>query len=115
MAILVKRIYDPPSENDGYRVLVDRIWPRGLRKDEAKIDLWLKDIAPSTALRQWFNHDPSKWREFRTRYFRELKQHEDQVNRLKDLSKTKRLTLLYAAKDTENNNAAALKEYLVTR
>ena len=115
MAILVKRVYDPASEKDGYRVLVDRIWPRGLRKDAARIDLWLKDIAPSTALRQWFDHDPSKWREFKTRYFRELTRHEDQVNQLKEMSKAKRLTLLYAAKNTENNNAAALKEYLGMR
>jgi uncharacterized protein YeaO (DUF488 family) len=115
MAISVKRVYDPPAENDGYRVLVDRMWPRGLRKDEAQIDLWLKDVAPSTSLRQWFNHDPGKWREFKTRYFRELKQREDQVDELKKRSRAKRLTLLYAAKDTENNNAVALKEYLETR
>jgi len=115
MAIHIKRVYEAPAEIDGYRVLVDRIWPRGLRKDEAQIDLWLKDIAPSTSLRQWFNHDPSKWREFKTRYFRELKLHEDQVDQLKKQSKAKRLTLLYAAKDTENNNAVALKEYLETR
>ena len=114
MAINVKRVYDTPADDDGYRVLVDRIWPRGLRKDEAQIDLWLKDIAPSTSLRQWFNHEPSKWREFKSRYFRELKQHGDHVDQLKKRSKTKRLTLLYAAKDTENNNAVALKEYLDT-
>ena len=115
MAVHTKRVYDAPAEIDGYRVLVDRIWPRGLRKDEAQIDLWLKDIAPSTSLRQWFNHEPSKWREFKTRYFRELKLYEDQVDQLKKQSKAKRLTLLYAAKDTENNNAVALKEYLETR
>lgn len=114
MAIHIKRVYDPPTQDDGYRVLVDRIWPRGLRKDQAGIDLWLKDIAPSTALRQWFNHDPAKWHEFKTRYFRELLRHADLVGQLRRKAEASRLTLLYSAKDTENNNAAALKEYLET-
>ena len=112
MTIRIKRVYDPPAGDDGRRVLVDRLWPRGLRRDEARIDLWLKNIAPSTELRRWFGHDPDKWREFKTRYFRELKQHQDAVDELKKLAKAGRLTLLYAAKDLENNNAAALKEYL---
>lgn len=112
MSISLKRVYDPPAKEDGYRVLVDRLWPRGLSKEEARIDLWLKDIAPTNELRQWFKHDPHKWNEFRTRYFRELKQRADEIGQLKNRSEAGRLTLLYAAKDTENNNAAALKEYL---
>jgi len=112
MSISLKRVYDPPAKEDGYRVLVDRLWPRGLSKEEARIDLWLKDIAPTNELRQWFKHNPHKWNEFRTRYFRELKQRADEIGQLKNRSEAGRLTLLYAAKDTENNNAAALKEYL---
>jgi uncharacterized protein YeaO (DUF488 family) len=113
MTIHIKRVYDPATADDGCRVLVDRLWPRGLNKQKAKIDLWLKDIAPSTELRQWFQHDPTKWREFKARYFRELKHHADEVYNLKKRARARRLTLLYAAKDAENNNAAALKEYLV--
>ena len=112
MTIRLKRVYDPPTSQDGYRVLVDRIWPRGLTKERAKVDLWLRDIAPSTALRRWFKHDPHKWHEFQTRYFRELHQLPDQVRHLKSRAKTTTLTLLYAAKDTEYNNAAALKSFL---
>ena len=114
MTVLIKRVYDPPMQDDGYRILVDRLWPRGLSKDKAKIDLWLKDIAPSAALRQWFNHDQAKWHEFKTRYFVELKQHADLINQLKKKAKSTRLTLLYGAKDTTHNNALALKEYLET-
>lgn len=112
MTIRLKRVYDPPTGKDGYRVLVDRIWPRGLTKDRAKVDLWLKDIAPSTALRRWFKHDPHKWQEFQTRYYRELEQLPDQVQHLKKLAGSKPLTLLYAAKDTAYNNAVALKSFL---
>ena len=112
MTIRTKRIYDPPARTDGYRVLVDRIWPRGLTKEHAAIDLWLKDIAPSTALRLWFKHDPRKWREFQTRYFRELEQVMAHVTLLKSRAKAQRLTLLFAAKDTECNNAVALKTFL---
>ena len=112
MRIHLKRVYDPPAKEDGYRVLVDRLWPRGLRKDEARIDLWLKDIAPSAELRRWFGHDPDRWQEFKRRYFRELKQQGDALSALKQRARAGGLTLLYAAKDTENNNAAALKEYL---
>jgi len=112
VTIRLKRVYDPPTGKDGYRVLVDRIWPRGLTKDRAKVDLWLKDIAPSTALRRWFKHDPHKWQEFQTRYYRELEQLPDQVQHLKKLAGSKPLTLLYAAKDTAYNNAVALKSFL---
>ena len=112
MTIQVKRVYDPPAGKDGYRILVDRIWPRGLSKEQAKVDLWLKEIAPSTALRRWFGHDPDKWHEFQRRYFRELERLPDQVDQLKKLVRRKRVTLLYAAKNTDCNNAAALKSFL---
>jgi uncharacterized protein YeaO (DUF488 family) len=112
MAIQVKRVYDAPTHKDGYRVLVDRIWPRGLTKEQAKVDLWLKAIAPSTALRRWFNHDPHKWHEFQKRYFRELEQLTDHVGQLQKRAESTRITLLYAAKNTEYNNAVALKSYL---
>jgi uncharacterized protein YeaO (DUF488 family) len=112
MTIQLKRVYDPSTSQDGDRVLVDRIWPRGLTKDQAKIDLWMKDIAPSTALRRWFKHDPHKWHEFQTRYFRELEQLPDQIQHLKTLTGSMPLTLLYAAKDTVYNNAVALKSFL---
>lgn len=112
MTIQIKRVYDPPTRKDGYRVLVDRIWPRGLTREQAAIDLWLKDIAPSTALRRWFNHDPQKWQAFRRRYFRELEQLAEQVNALQKRAASTRVTLLYAAKDTEHNNAVVLKSFL---
>jgi len=115
VTLRIKRVYDPPLETDGYRVLVDRIWPRGLTKERAAVDLWLKEIAPSTELRRWFKHDPRKWREFQARYFRELQQLTEHVARLKDQAKTRRVTLLYAAKDQECNNAVALKSYLESR
>lgn len=115
MAVVIKRVYDPSTQEDGYRVLVDRLWPRGLSKEKAKIDLWLKDIAPSASLRRWFNHDPSKWREFKTRYFRELNQYVELTDQLKKKAESTRITLLYGAKDTIHNNASALQEYLQTR
>jgi len=113
--IRLKRVYDPPTGKDGYRVLVDRIWPRGLTKDQAKVDLWLKDIAPSTALRRWFKHDPHKWQEFQKRYYRELEQIPDQIQHLNKLAGSIPVTLLYAAKDTAYNNAVALKSFLESR
>lgn len=112
MSIDIKRVYASPAKGDGYRVLVDRLWPRGLSKDKAQVDLWMKEIAPSDELRRWFDHDPRKWREFQSRYRRELKQHADQVEALKKRAGRRRLTLLYAAKDDNCNNAAALKAYL---
>jgi len=112
--IRVKRVYDPPSNDDGIRILVDRLWPRGLSKDAAKVDLWLKDIAPSDELRRWFKHDPLKWDEFKSRYFEELKDNKT-VNELINLLRDgKTITLLYSAK-SPYNNAAALKEYLESR
>ncbi|MGH7033762.1 MAG: DUF488 domain-containing protein [Stellaceae bacterium] len=112
----LKRVYDPPAAEDGLRVLVDRLWPRALKRDEAKIDVWLKDIAPGTALRQWFGHDPSRWAEFERRYRRELAEDPEAVAALRTLVKSnKRLTLLFAARDTAHNNAVALKNFLGRR
>lgn len=110
--IKVKRIYDLPSPDDGKRILVDRLWPRGLKKEEADIDEWMKDIAPSAELRKWFSHDPSRWDEFRERYKKELRQKADLVERIKTLAKKGSVTLLFSAKDIEHNNAVALKEFI---
>ena len=110
--IKVKRIYEPPDRDDGFRVLVDRIWPRGVRKDEARIDLWLKDVAPSTELRRWFGHDPAKWTEFCRRYRAELKQQADALAMLRNRAEGHVVTLVYAARDPEHNNAAALSKVL---
>lgn len=112
--IRVKRIYDDPSHDDGVRVLVDRLWPRGLSREKAKVDLWLKEIAPSDALRKWFGHDETKWKQFEERYFKELDEKDDILERVSHML-TKRVTLLYGAKDQQHNNAVALKEYLTAR
>ncbi len=112
MGIRIKRIYDKPDKSDGLRILVDRLWPRGLTREKAKIDLWLKDIAPSTELRKWSGHDPDKWQIFKKRYFAELKKNASAVESLKKEIKAKDVTFLYAAKDTLHNNAAALLEFL---
>jgi uncharacterized protein YeaO (DUF488 family) len=113
--IRVKRIYDPPEATDGARVLVDALWPRGARKDEARLTLWLKEIAPSADLRRWFGHDPARFAEFSRRYRAELGANKDAVNRMKDLMKAGRVTLLYAAHDEERNNARVLADYLKAR
>lgn len=113
--IRVKRIYEQPSDQDGFRVLVDRLWPRGLRKSEARFDLWMKEIAPENRLRKWFSHDPEKWEEFRKRYLKELEQKEEYVQELLGKARENNLTLLYAAKDETFNNATVLKEYLESR
>jgi uncharacterized protein YeaO (DUF488 family) len=110
--VRIKRIYDPPAPEDGKRILVDRLWPRGLSKDAARIDEWLKEIAPSDELRKWFGHDPARWEEFRKRYRGELKAHDELLNRLRDETLKGTVTFLFAAKDTEQNNAAVLKEML---
>ncbi|MGC8602202.1 MAG: DUF488 domain-containing protein [Desulfomonilaceae bacterium] len=109
--IRIKRIYDNLSENDGYRALVDRLWPRGITKEKAQIDIWLKEAAPSDELRKWFNHDPEKWNDFKQRYFAELEHKLDTLGPLVDKIEIG-VTLLYSAKDHQFNNAVALKEYL---
>jgi uncharacterized protein YeaO (DUF488 family) len=110
MKIKIKRVYEKPDKEDGVRILVDRLWPRGLTKEKASIDLWLKDIAPSTELRKWFGHDPEKWKEFGKRYRDELKKNEEQVSLLKAQMKNGTVTLVYGAKDEEHNEALVLKE-----
>lgn len=110
--IALKRVYEEPSREDGLRVLVERLWPRGMSKDRAKVDLWLKDVAPSPELRKWFGHDPARWDEFQKRYFRELEQHPDAVRQLKREGNKGKVTLVYAAHDEEHNGAVALKQFL---
>jgi uncharacterized protein YeaO (DUF488 family) len=112
MVIKLKRAYEVPESDDGYRILVDRLWPRGVSKDSARIDLWLKGIAPSAVLRKWFGHDPLKWSEFRDRYFHELDKNPEVVEQLKEHVRHSMVTLVYGAKDQEHNHAVALKEYL---
>lgn len=112
--IQVKRAYDPPANGDGLRVLVDRLWPRGLSKAAASVDVWVKEVAPSVALRRWFNHDPRKWREFRRRYAEELDGNRA-VAALVGAVRRGRVTLLFSAKNTEYNNAVALQIYLSNR
>lgn len=114
MKITTKRIYDDPAGKAGCRVLVDRLWPRGLRKDQVHVDLWLKEIGPSDALRKWFGHDAAKWPTFKRRYFDELHKKQELVDQLRVSAGDKPLVLLYGAKDTEHNQAVALKEYLET-
>ncbi|WP_413990850.1 DUF488 domain-containing protein [Labrys okinawensis] len=108
----IKRIYDPASPDDGQRVLVDRVWPRGISKQTASLSLWLREIAPSTVLRQWFGHRPDRWDVFRGRYHAELDANESAVATLRELVKAGPVTLLYGAHDTVHNNAQALVDYL---
>ena len=112
MNILLKRAYEEKEKADGFRILVDRLWPRGIKKEDMHVDIWLKEIAPSTALRKWFNHDAAKWEAFKTKYKAELQQSEA-LGELKQLiKKHKTITLVYSAKDEIHNQAAALKELL---
>ena len=115
MPTRLKRAYEKTGPHDGTRVLIDRVWPRGVRKAEAEIDLWLKAIAPSTKLRKWFSHDPKKWLEFKKRYFLELDQNEALVEQLFKLTQKGNVTLVYGARNENSNNAVALKEYLEKR
>ena len=108
----IKRIYDAPAKTDGTRVLVDRVWPRGMTKEHAAVDVWLKEIAPSTTLRKWFGHEAERWPEFRSRYRAELNHNAEAVQQLRDLAAKGKVTLLYSAHDTEHNNAVALLDYL---
>jgi uncharacterized protein YeaO (DUF488 family) len=113
--IQTKRVYEPAGPHDGFRVLVDRVWPRGMTKERARADLWLKDAAPSTTLRKWFGHDRSKWEAFKKRYFLELDANPQAVARLLDEAAKGRVTLLFSARDAEYNQAAVLREYLLAR
>jgi uncharacterized protein YeaO (DUF488 family) len=113
--IKLKRAYDPPSPEDGARILVDRLWPRGISKEKAALDQWMKEIAPSTELRKWFGHDPKRWTEFRRRYAEELRQHPDLVAGLRSLARQSRITLVYAAHDEAHNDAIVLRDVLLGR
>ncbi len=115
MDIHWKRVYEPADPNDGLRVLVDRVWPRGMTKEQVQADLWLKDVAPSTALRKWFGHDRLKWEIFKQRYFIELDAKPEALARLLDEAAKTRVTLLFSARDTECNQAVALMDYLLAR
>lgn len=112
MKIKIKRVYEKPTLDDGVRILVDRLWPRGLTHEKASIDLWLKEIAPTTELRKWFDHDPVKWKEFQKRYHLELKANKEQVSLLKEQLKKGVVTILYAAKDEKQNEAIVLQKWL---
>jgi len=110
--VAIKRVYEEPSKADGLRILVDRLWPRGLTKERARVDLWLKEIAPSTELRRWFGHDPNRWREFKERYLDELKTHGEPMAILRQETAKGPVTLLFAARDMEHNEAVILKRVL---
>ena len=110
--LFLKRVYEKSSKDDGYRILVDRLWPRGLKKSEAKIDLWLKEIAPSNELRKWFGHDPTKWSHFRTKYNKELKNKNEELKIITQRLKKSNVTLLFGAKDREYNQAVVLQNYI---
>jgi uncharacterized protein YeaO (DUF488 family) len=110
--IRLKRVYEPVSKDDGLRILVERLWPRGVSKQKARIDLWLKDLAPSTELRQWYGHDPARWPQFRTRYRAELKDQGDVLTLLRYVAEDRTVTFVYAAADEERNSTVVLKGFL---
>jgi uncharacterized protein YeaO (DUF488 family) len=110
--IKLKRVYEAPEKEDGFRILVERLWPRGLSKDRAKIDFWLKDAAPSQELRKWFSHDPDKWEEFSKRYYKELEQKKEITSLLKQKSKAGKVTFVFASRDEEHNSALVLRKYI---
>lgn len=112
MNIKIKRVYEHPEKDDGTRILVDRLWPRGLTKKKASVDLWLKDIAPSTELRKWFAHDPDKWKRFRARYQTEIRNNHDLIKVLKQKAREGTITLIYGARDQKHNEALVLKQFL---
>ena len=112
MNIQVKRVYEEPNVADGLRVLVDRLWPRGLSKDEGKIDRWMKELAPSTELRKWYGHDPDKWQEFKIKYFEELGDNQEQLKLACNEFREMKVTFLFGSKELKLNNAFALKEYI---
>jgi uncharacterized protein YeaO (DUF488 family) len=111
----LKRAYEPAAPEDGVRILIDRLWPRGVSKGKAALNEWAKDIAPSTELRQWFGHDPERWPEFQRRYKAELHQHAEELDRIRALAKTQTVTLVYSAHDEEHNDAIVLKDVLLKR
>ena len=110
--IKLKRAYEKPSSDDGLRILVERLWPRGLTKERAAVDLWLKEVAPSPELRKWFGHDPARWEQFQKRYWKELREKKDAIKLLKQKAKESTVTLVYAARDEEHNGALALRKFL---
>lgn len=112
MAIKIKRVYEEPAARDGTRILVDRLWPRGLTKEAAGIDLWMKEVSPSNELRRWYGHDPAKWEEFRRRYFAELISKPDAVSVLLEHIRHSPVTFVFSSKETKLNNAVALREYV---
>ena len=111
--IKLKRAYEAPAASDGTRILVDRLWPRGVKKADAAIEEWMKDVAPSSALRKWFGHDPARWQEFRRRYLKELREHPDALERLRALAREGPITLVFAAHDEAHNDAVVLRDVLV--
>jgi uncharacterized protein YeaO (DUF488 family) len=113
--LALKRVYDKTAPEDGVRFLVERLWPRGIKKTDLRLDDWLKDVAPSAALRRWFSHDPQKWTEFKKRYFAELDSHPEACEPIRSAARHGLVTLVYSSHDTEHNNAVALKEYLSAR
>ena len=113
--ITLKRVYEKPSKSDGFRILVERLWPRGLTKEKASVDLWLKEVAPSPELRKWYNHDVEKWREFKKRYTLELKDKKEPLEDIKKYAKKGKVTFVYAAHDEEHNSALVLRDYLAKK
>ena len=113
--IQLKRVYEKPSRKDGVRILVDRLWPRGLTKERAAVNLWLKDVAPSSELRKWFGHDPAKWKEFQVRYRKELRQKKEALKLLKRKSEDRTVTLVYGARDEQHNEAVVLRKLVEGR
>ena len=111
--VKLKRAYEPPAPDDGTRILIDRLWPRGIKKADAAIDEWIKEIAPSTELRKWFGHDPERWHEFRRRYQSEIRQHPEELDRIRALAQHGRITLVFSAHDEAHNDAVVLKELLL--
>ncbi len=112
MNIKIKRVYEAPEKDDGFRILVDRVWPRGMTREKAAVDLWLKEIAPTNELRKWFGHDPKKYKEFKKRYEKELKENKEAIDTVKAHLKKETVTLVYGAKDEEHNQAVVLQEFL---
>jgi uncharacterized protein YeaO (DUF488 family) len=113
--IALKRVYDPPAASDGHRFLAERLWPRGMKKEALKLDGWLREVAPSTALRQWFGHDPVRWEEFERRYHAELDAHPEAWQQILDAAEAGPITLLFSARDTVHNNVVALRTYLLPK